>query len=286
MPSTEQSAHTKKKPLSVLNVIIIIIIAIGAFGIIGYKAINPSDRATKIECGFEYDPITGKLRMYASEDLVVKEPSGAIDSEPSKIPITANGKEPAKTHKKAYSLNIALNKPVVELFLNIKKYQNIIQFNSIRLASHVQSYERYSVNSEGYPFHLTDGNHDTSARPGGRTFDYIIDLKKTYRLSEIMLHWGDFGLFSGKNNYITSWELYGQDAFSEKKFPSIEEDWELIKKGDIPGKKTTQISKQHLKNPVRRIRIRARSEDIDHRQGNWIGIYEIEAYGTLLNAQP
>lgn len=131
-----------------------------------------------------------------------------------------------------------------------------------------------------YPSNLTDGDHDTKAYPADLAFDYIIDLKEIYKLSEIRLDWGGFSTTLGKNNYITAWELYGQDTVPTKGFPSIE-DWKLIEKGGIPGKRVIQVSEQRLKNPVRRLRIRARSENIDNRSANWIGINEIEAYGTL-----
>ena len=266
------------------------VLFIGVLIIIAIKSFCPSEGATKTESGLEIDK-TGNMRMYVREDFTKPEPPDKKSSESSKASIADSGKERTKIHEKVDHPNIALNKPVAELFLDIKrikgedqkKYPYILQFDSKRLKSLVHFYEWHSVNLEGYPSHLTDGDHGTRAYPADFAFDYVVDLKGTYTLSEIRLDWGGtFGSHSEINNYITRWELYGQDSFSNKNYPTME-DWELIKKGGIPGEKITPISEKYLKKPVRRLRIRASSEAKDNRQANWIGIYEIEAYGTPLN---
>ena len=184
--------------------------------------------------------------------------------------------------------NVALNRPVVGVYLEVKKVDGsesgkskkgfALAVDGRRLSSFVRYHEQYSINSGGYACNLTDGRHRTRVWPSDFAFDYVVDLLSIYDLSEIILVWGN------KNkNEITSWELYGQDSFSIKDFPSME-DWELIVKGGTPGQKTTRVPKEFLKKPMQRLRIRARSESIGSKQASWIGMYEIEAYGTPLNS--
>ncbi|MFH1673794.1 MAG: hypothetical protein ABIF87_10290 [Pseudomonadota bacterium] len=254
------------------------------------RSFCPSERAIKTESGIKYDPETNTFKMYTSEYFAKPVPPDKKSSEPSKASTADSEEKHTKIHEKVDHLNIALNKPVAEIFLDIKrikgedqkKYPHVLQFDSRRLKSHVQFYEWYSVNSGAYPSNLTDGNHGTMACPGDFAFDYVVDLKGIYTLSEIMLEWGTFGVSVGQNNYVTRWELYGQESFSAENYPSME-DWELIKKGGIPGQRITHVAEQYLKKPVRRLRIRASSEAKDNRQANWIGIHEIKAYGTPLN---
>ncbi len=195
-------------------------------------------------------------------------------------------------HQESTTTNVALDKPVAGVYIDVKradgselgktKKRFALAVDGRRLSSFVMYHERYSINVGGYACNLTDGDLATSAYPAALAFDYIIDLKQKYQLTEIRLDWGDtFGSHSEINNYITRWELYGQDSFSTKNYSTME-DWELITKGDMPGKKITIVS-ENLKKPVRRLRIRASSEAKDNRQANWIGIHEIEAYGTPLN---
>ncbi len=156
----------------------------------------------------------------------------------------------------------------------------MFQFDQRRPASQVVYYQQYSVNGGTYPFNLTDGDHSTSAYPADFVFDYVVDLKGKYKLSTVLLDWGNFGTSLKEHNYVTGWELHGQESFSAKDFPSMN-DWVLIKKGGIPGTKMTKVSDTFFQKPVRRLRIRAQSEKTDIKLANWIGIYELEAYGTL-----
>lgn len=228
----------------------------------------------------------GKIIARYSIDLAIPKHLETITPKSAEVQPAENRAEQRQMHKAVDYHNLALNKPVVGLFLDVKKVKSIgkdilLQFDQSRLKNTALFHEQYSINMGTYPSNLTDGDHDTRAYPADFAFDYIVDLKGIYKLSEIKLDWGNFGTPLEKNNYITTWELYGQDTIPTTGFPSIE-DWKLIEKGEIPGMRITQVSQRQLKNPVRRLRIRARSEKINNRDANWIGIYEIEAYGTLM----
>lgn len=275
----------------VSNVLLIVVLVIVVIGFFNHNFISCSEkeRAKSTERTLRINSKTGTI-SYESKDTFYQPPSSneektALDEAP---PSVGKNKEVFKEQVTDGPTNIALNKPVVELFLNVRKVgdsdkelnenQLLLQFDTPRLKSHVRYYEQYTVNAGRYPSHLTDGDHDTAAAPADFAFDYVVDLKGKYRLSEIVIDWGSSGTPVEKENHITEWELYGQTSFSDKTFPRME-DWELIIKGEIPGQRITKIPEQHFKKPVKRLRIRAKSEAKDNRRAGWIGIHEMEVYG-------
>ncbi|MBU4057295.1 hypothetical protein KJ695_05320 [Patescibacteria group bacterium] len=207
--------------------------------------------------------------------------------------IGMSAKEPK--HQESTTTNVALNKPVAGIYLDIKRVDDsesgkakkrfALAVDGRRLSSFVGYHERHSINQGGYACNLTDGDLATRAYPADFAFDYIIDLKQKYQLTEIRLNWGSFGEQIEKHNYITRWEVYGQDSFTSEVFPDLKSDWMLIKSGGIPRKRSETIKGKELEqHTFWRLRIRAFSDPaVENRQANWIGIYEVEAYGIPLN---
>jgi hypothetical protein len=258
---------------------VLVLVVFGAIYI--YQTPSITDRTKKVTQEFEFDPLTKKYTLRRTQEYEGTKSSDTTASKPNDDKTPDSQQEHPQMPTVVDHRNVALNKPVVEMFLNIKQADTMLQFDQSRLMSHVLYYERYSINLGDYPSNLTDGNHDTRAYPADFVFDYVVDLKGKYKLSKVRLDWGGFGSSQGENNYITGWELYGQQSFSAKNFPSMN-DWVLITKGGIPGTRMTDVSDTFLKQPILRLRIKAWSEAKDNKRANWIGIHELEAYGTLL----
>jgi len=254
---------------------------------------SPDERAKSIKSRWNIGSSIASLDVESETYYYQQKPSEMGDYRPAEVQPENRSKENLKGQVVSDRINLALNKPVVELFLNVKKIKPLdedlktdsysLQFDPRRLSSYLRYYEQYTVNAGMYPSHLTDGDYNTAAAPADFVFDYIVDLKGKYSLSEIIIDWGSSGVSVGSQNYITEWELYGQDLFSGKTFPRME-DWHLIIKGGIPGQRITKIPEQYFKEPVARLRIKARSEAKDNRRANWIGIHEMEVYGTRLES--
>ena len=140
-------------------------------------------------------------------------------------------------------------------------------------------YERYSVNLGTYPGNLTDGDRDTSAYPASWAFDYVVDLGQIYEIEGVNLVWRTFGE-KGQYKYVTSWKLHSQEMLPGDKDLS-DKDWKLVDSGGIPDRQVTPVP---VNKKIRRFRIRAESIDLENRKfGEWIGIFELEAFGRPVN---
>ena len=121
--------------------------------------------------------------------------------------------------------------------------------------------EMTGVQSYGPASRLVDGNDNTLAYPGSIYNDYTLDPGSSSYIDEVRIVWGYFG---SDARYVKSWRLYGQKQIGTT--------WDIITGGGSPN---ASISVIPVHNDYRRLRIAA--DGI-----NWIGIYELEAYGTYL----
>jgi hypothetical protein len=121
------------------------------------------------------------------------------------------------------------------------------------------------VASGPYPaINLTDGNVGTLTYPNDYSFEYLVDLDAPQLLHRVELDVAQFGAITPV--YITSWSLYGMNPAGAES---------LIASGGTPGGPTINI---HLNGPYTRLRVQASSTQ------NWIGIYELRAFGEPVPA--
>jgi len=140
----------------------------------------------------------------------------------------------------AYELSIAVAKPI----------------EPISVVSNVAELAAYAHPASN----LIDGNEDTLAYPARAFFDYQLDFGSNTYLDQVTLVWGRYGT---NPIYISSWALYGQrDGDSA---------WVPIARGDCPNAVSTLVGIGHT---YRQLRISGNST------ANWIGLYEVEAYGV------
>jgi hypothetical protein len=121
--------------------------------------------------------------------------------------------------------------------------------------------EQPSTSHFGAASALADGNDNTFAYPGSTFNDYTLDPGNNAYIDQVSIVWGYFGTSS---LYINSWRLYGQKQLGST--------WQLIAQGGFPN---TTKSVVPVQDQYRRLRIAANG-------ANWIGIYEVQAYGNLL----
>lgn len=157
----------------------------------------------------------------------------------------------------------------------------------------------------GLAKHLTDGDYQTHAKPPASNFDYTIDLGKDandgYSVQHIKIYWGRFGdQFNGirapngkgwasaawPGEYVTSYQIHYRTSGSDDwilchsaSCRPVDEDKKNICveriPTDIPGcssESITTINGLDLTG-VTGVRIRANG-------GHWIGLHELEIWGT------
>lgn len=107
---------------------------------------------------------------------------------------------------------------------------------------------------------LTDGNDQTLAYPDQVFNDYELDFGADTYIDFVNINWGYFGTNS---IYVQSWGVYGQR--------DGEYDWTPLAIGDFPNAAQTRAN---IRSTIRRLRVTSASPS------NWIGIYEITAYGS------
>jgi len=108
---------------------------------------------------------------------------------------------------------------------------------------------------------LVDGNDNTFAYPCNYWFDYTLDPGGSTFVDAVRVVWGYFG---SEPAYIQSWRLLGLALDGRT--------WEVVASGTQPGASETFIP---VENRYRKLRIAAEGS-------NWIGVYEVQVFGTLL----
>ncbi len=107
---------------------------------------------------------------------------------------------------------------------------------------------------------IIDGDENTFAYPCNFAIDYALDLGGSKFVDAVKVVWGYFG---SDPRYIQSWRLLGLASDST---------WDVLARGTQPGASETLIPVQ---NRYRKLRIAAEGS-------NWMGIYEVQVFGTLL----
>ena len=158
---------------------------------------------------------------------------------------------------------------------------------------------------KGLAKHVTDGDYETHAKPPGSNFDYTIDLKNDgsdgCAVQSIKIHWGRFGdqfkgvrSASGKGwasaswpgEYVTFYQIHYRTAGSDEwqlchsaSGRPVDEDAKNVCVERFPtdllgcsSESATTINGLDLQG-VTDVRIRASG-------GHWIGLYELEVWGT------
>lgn len=109
---------------------------------------------------------------------------------------------------------------------------------------------------------LIDGDENSFAYPGNVSADYTIDPGQTSYFDAVRIVWGTFGTDPA---YIQSWRLFGLESNGA---------WGVIARGNYPNSADTTIP---VKNSYRKLRIAADGP-------NWVGIYEVQAFGTAMSS--
>ena len=111
-----------------------------------------------------------------------------------------------------------------------------------------------------YPLsNLTDGDDQTLAYPAQYFNDYQLDLGTNTYIDFVNRNWGYFGTSSV---YVQSWVVYGQR--------DGDYDWTPLATGNFPDAVQTTAN---IRRTVRRLRVTSASPI------NWIGMYEVQAFG-------
>jgi hypothetical protein len=107
---------------------------------------------------------------------------------------------------------------------------------------------------------LVDGDEHTFGYPSNTSLDYTIDPAQIIYVDTARVVWGSFG--TGPQ-YIQSWRLLGLASDGT---------WEVVARGGFPNSTETVIP---VHNRYRKLRIAADSP-------NWIGIYEVQVFGSAV----
>ncbi len=164
--------------------------------------------------------------------------------------------------------NIALGKPVIPKSYQIEDSETLsMSFSPLKYI------KRFYYDQGYYPSNITDGDPTTKYYPALYLIDVIIDLRHKYSITDLHLFWGDFGISKDNENYITDWKVFYTDSTISR------ENWKELAGGGDPKEKVTFIRKPFK---AQLIRIYAVSK-VEENHSNWIGIYEIQAYGRLFD---
>ena len=156
---------------------------------------------------------------------------------------------------------------------------------------------------KGLAAHVTDGDYRTHAKPPAFGFNYTVDLRtendQGFSVGEIAIHWGHFGdrfigIRKGKGwasgswpgEYVKSYRVEYRCATSddwielhqwkgrpaEESCEGVTVDKRPTQRAGCSSETTTTIGDLELEN-VAEIRISAQG-------GHWIGLFELEVYGT------
>jgi hypothetical protein len=108
---------------------------------------------------------------------------------------------------------------------------------------------------------LVDKDTSTLAYPGATNIDYVIHLNGRFQLSQVSLWWGQFG---SNTAYINNWKLMANDGTAG---------WKVVSSGDFPAGGVTDVAVSAIATDLR---------VVASSSSNWIGIYELKAYGDEL----
>jgi hypothetical protein len=109
---------------------------------------------------------------------------------------------------------------------------------------------------------LADRDPTTVAYPGALFFDYLLDPAQPTFVDAVKIVWRGFGTDA---SYINSWQLLG--------LPEESTTWQVVKSGGFPDASETLVPVQ---GRYRMLRVAAQSAL------NWIGIYEVQVFGTSI----
>lgn len=139
------------------------------------------------------------------------------------------------------------------------------QIRSLSARSLVAESPTYSIAASMEARRLVDDDTFTAAYPGAFNVDYAVALGGTHQLSGLSIDWNRFGTDAA---YVRDWAVYTRIAGGE---------WQKQEFGGFPGASTTDVE---LRSVVAdEVRITASS-------ANWIGVYEVRAFGRMLASRP
>ena len=118
----------------------------------------------------------------------------------------------------------------------------------------------YSIAADYGASHLVDGDPATLAYPASAQIDYDINLGVRSHVKQVSIWWGYFGK---DPIYVNSWSLYGLRRGQ----------WILIKSGGFPNASEMDIP----------VDITATELRLTASGSNWIGVYELKAYGDEIS---
>jgi F5/8 type C domain len=133
-----------------------------------------------------------------------------------------------------------------------------IASNEMSAQSNVPEREDLSIENGRGANKLIDGSEKTLAAPGSNIIDYSVILLNAYKIKQIIIYWGDYGI---NPNYINAWSLEYSDNGSV---------WKTIKSGMSPKDSQTIINERIQTS---RLRLKAQADK------DWIGVYELKIIG-------
>lgn len=138
-------------------------------------------------------------------------------------------------------------------------FRKVTKADLSSVESMVNESKEFSIDRGLGASNLIDGSVSTLAAPASNKIDYRVNLVGNYKIKQIIVHWGDYGV---NKNYINKWslELSGDGV-----------NWFIIESGGSPGSDRTVINKRFS---AAFLRLKAEAEN------DWIGVNELDIIGV------
>jgi hypothetical protein len=130
--------------------------------------------------------------------------------------------------------------------------------SGLTVSSNVQ--DQAGASSAHPTTNLIDGDENTFGYPSNVSLDYTIDPGQSTYFDAARVVWGFFGTGAP---YIQSWRLLGLASDGT---------WEVVARGGFPNSTETVVP---VRNRYRKLRVAAEGP-------NWLGIYEVQVFGSAV----
>jgi hypothetical protein len=134
------------------------------------------------------------------------------------------------------------------------------KITGLRAQSLVPEDAVYSIGQDNGAANLVDGDPDSLAYPGGTHLDYLVPLNASYHVTGASIDWKSFGT---DTRYVKSWQILASNGGSS---------WKVVASGGFPGKEALEVN---LDTTATALRIVADGS-------NWIGVYDMRLFGTIV----
>lgn len=141
-----------------------------------------------------------------------------------------------------------------------KSFKKLNKSDLLSIVSNINESKEFSLDRGAAADKLIDGSTETLAAPASNKIDYQINLVGEYKIKQIIIHWGSYGI---NKNYVSKWSF---------EFSADGTNWSVLEGSDSsPKTDKTVINKRFSAS---NLRLKAGAEN------DWIGIYELDIIGA------